>query len=114
MKKADEIRQIFGARVAVLIERNGVLYAYQSHEDFPATLPRRLKECNKTTPEDFITVRQQHRSTKAPDEGKAESQELTANTTPATPNPSTCVPQPSSLPKTMQRDYFELTFEEES
>ncbi|KAL1850475.1 hypothetical protein Daus18300_012889 [Diaporthe australafricana] len=58
MKKADEVRAKFDARVAVLIEKDGVLYAYMSHHDFPVSLPGRLLECNKTTPEDYMTVRQ--------------------------------------------------------
>lgn len=57
-KKADKMRDIFYARVAVFVEMNGVLYAYQSHDDFPNTLPGRLQECNKVTPEDFISLRQ--------------------------------------------------------
>ncbi|KAI7785354.1 hypothetical protein LA080_007187 [Diaporthe eres] len=58
MKKADEVRVKFDARVAVLIEKDGVLYAYMSHHDFPTFLPGRLLESNKTTPEDYMTVRQ--------------------------------------------------------
>lgn len=58
MKKADELRVKFDARVAVLIEKDGVLYAYMSHQDFPTALPGRLLESNKATPEDYMTVRQ--------------------------------------------------------
>ncbi|KUI65133.1 hypothetical protein VM1G_00666 [Cytospora mali] len=59
MKKADEIRDKFNARVAVLIERNGVLYAYLSHDDFLKTLPGKLDASNRVTPDHYITVAQQ-------------------------------------------------------
>lgn len=61
MKKSDEIRNMFQARVAVLIEREGVLYAYLSHDDFLTSLPGTLRDQNKRTPEDYITVAQQKR-----------------------------------------------------
>lgn len=62
MKKGDEIRELFSARIAILIEREGVLYAYQSHDGFPERLPGVLLESNKMTPEDFITVAEQKRA----------------------------------------------------
>lgn len=62
MKKGDEIREKFSARIAILIEREGVLYAYQSHDGFPERLPGVILECNKMTPEDFITVAEQKRA----------------------------------------------------
>lgn len=58
MKKGDEIRKLFRAKVAVLIEKDGVLHAYMSHVDFPNVLPQKLKACHKKTPEDYITVAQ--------------------------------------------------------
>lgn len=61
MKKGDEIRQKLSARVAILIERVGVLYAYQSDDRFPEKLPGMLLESNKMTPEDFITVAEHKR-----------------------------------------------------
>lgn len=61
MKKADELRDKFSARVAVLIERDGILYAYLSHEDFPSTIPGKLKSTNKMKPEDYITLAQHNR-----------------------------------------------------
>lgn len=51
---------MFEARVAVLIEKDGILYAYMSHKDFPESLPGRLEVHNKTTPEDYVTVAQQN------------------------------------------------------
>lgn len=47
MKKGDEIRQKFSARVAILIERDGVLYTYQSHDKFLEKLPGTVLGSNK-------------------------------------------------------------------
>lgn len=61
IKKTDELRDKFSARVTVLIERDGNFYAYLSHEDFPSTLPGKLKSANKMKPEDYITLAQHNR-----------------------------------------------------
>lgn len=55
MKKADEIREKFAVKVAVLIERQGVLYLYRSDADF---LPSLLAATavHLTTPLNFITL----------------------------------------------------------
>lgn len=56
MKKANEMSLFFGAKVALLIERDGVLYTYQSQDDFPNNLPGLVLTSNKMTPNDFITL----------------------------------------------------------
>lgn len=59
MKKAEEIREKFNAEVALFIKKDGVLYAYLSQDDFAAVPDNcRLKECNKMTPDDYRSVRQ--------------------------------------------------------
>lgn len=72
MKKGDEIRQMFNTRVAILIEKEGVLHAYLSHNDFLQVLPGTLSPANKRTPENFMTVAQlngiRRGSTKAEEE----------------------------------------------
>ena len=62
MKKADEVHKKFAARVALVIEREGVLYAYLSQDDFLNTLPSRLSTAVRSGPNDFITVAEQMRS----------------------------------------------------
>jgi hypothetical protein len=59
MKKANDICELFGVKVALLIEREGVLYAYQSHDNFPVELPGLLLASNKMTPKNFITLADQ-------------------------------------------------------
>ncbi|KAG6358158.1 hypothetical protein INS49_014042 [Diaporthe citri] len=61
MKKADEIRDKFEAKVALFIEKDGVLHAYQSHNNFPETVPGHLRPANRMSPNDFITVADQLR-----------------------------------------------------
>lgn len=60
MKKGDELREKFNARVAVLVEKDGVFYGYLSHEDWSTRLPP-IEQGNLSTPNDFITVAQQQR-----------------------------------------------------
>ncbi|KAJ0123528.1 hypothetical protein J7T55_011993 [Diaporthe amygdali] len=105
MKKADEVRIKFNARVAVLIEKDGVLYAYKSHKDFPAALPGRLLECNTVTPEDYMTVRQTQRSnTGAAPSTPRSDDSLSAAT--GTDEPMTgFTPRPLTQP--MRRSYFD-------
>jgi hypothetical protein len=99
MKKGDEIRQKFSARVAILIEHQGVLYAYQSHDGFPEVLPGKLLECNKMTAEDFITVAELKRAgSDAP------------STPGASPSRDVTLPQDQTkpgVPVVLQRSYFD-------
>jgi len=59
MKKANEIWKLFGAKVALLIEKDGVLYVYQSHDSFPDNLPGIALASNKKTPKNFTTLAEQ-------------------------------------------------------
>lgn len=54
MKKANDLFQLFGAKSALLVERYGLIYAYQSQADFPPILPGMVEE--RTSPKNFITA----------------------------------------------------------
>lgn len=113
MKKGDEIRQKFNARVVVLIEKDGVFYGYLSHDDLSIQLPP-IAQHNLSTPNDFITVAQQQRrpmseapgtmtfGTPEPVGAKA-SEPKFLDLKPQTPPPSSVK---SSESRQLRRDYF--------
>ena len=117
MKKADEIRDKFNARVAVLIERDGILHAYLSDDDFLKSLPGNLSDSNRVTPDHYITVAQQQQKRDdsvrnlSPPLGKADESDVLS----ISPKTWTCPAQ--SPPKEMakrspqkpaiQRTYFD-------
>ncbi|KAI1122197.1 hypothetical protein F5Y10DRAFT_287467 [Nemania abortiva] len=56
IKKVHELFQIFGAKVSIIIEKDGELFSYQSHLDLSTISHGSVKAANKMTPNDFTTV----------------------------------------------------------
>lgn len=61
MKKMHELYELFGAKVYVYVEKDGVPYSYQSHGDFPSCPAGPVLAANRMTPDDFITVAERRR-----------------------------------------------------
>lgn len=119
MKKGDEIRDKFNARVAILIEKDGVLHAYLSHMDFPTQLPP-VRPTNLKTLDDYITVAQQDAQQRREDSSLSlESDVLLSDFAFVEPEPAMLTPPEPAMPrpetsnksatparKPMARDYF--------
>jgi len=56
MKKVHQLWALFGAKAALLLERDGIMFVYRSQEDFPVELPGSVAATNMKKPANFITV----------------------------------------------------------
>ncbi|CAN8096762.1 unnamed protein product [Discula destructiva] len=115
MKKADELRTMFNARVAILIEKDGHLFAYMSHPDFPAQLPGPIRPANITTPDHFVTIAQHEAQQRREESSLSQDSDESFSATLAVAAPETPVPRSdrarsssSATPvrRPMARDYF--------
>lgn len=105
MKKADEIRHIFNARVAVIIERQGVLYVYQSGKDFPDLLPGKVEDNNSMTPEDFVTPREYTSGSTPPEQQPQQLLQLDEG------RKADVEPRQQPSPNATQRGWFDFNFD---
>lgn len=108
MKKGDEIREKFNARVAVFIEKDGVLYAYQSHADFPAQLSGSVRPTNLMTPDHFMTVAQQRRDESPLSQGSVDCDAVSLASEASEPR-SQASGFVRPMQKPMARDYFNFS-----